>query len=209
MNLIASVGVKYLFSLLHYSNKCHSAIWLAASHSEVSPRICASDTRPLLLAWTGWDLGTRLFSQCLTASIGKLVNAYPNCTTLPSIFILAVVVLWLPPPTPSHMPSRLYKNTCCAAIRPAQIIRSNLPIILILYSHFSSLLFRWAYPIIQMIITCHSTRRKFLLVLFDAKPHSLFTRAFSASSYLSFGWRITIQLTFMRKNRSFWRLQRL
>ena len=85
-------------------------------------------------------------------------------------------------------------NFPCVRVRsrPAQIIRSNLSIIQILYSHFSSLLFRWAYPIIQMIMTRYSTRRKFLLVLFDAKPHSLFSRAFSASSYLSFGWWISL-----------------
>ena len=28
-----------------------------------------------------------------------------------------------------------------------------------------NLLFKWAYPIVEMIITCYSTRRKFLLVL--------------------------------------------
>ena len=50
------------------------------------------------------------------------------------------------------------------------IVHSNLPIIQILCSHLSSLLFKWAYPIIQMIMTCYSTRRKYFI---SAKPQSL------------------------------------
>lgn len=57
-----------------------------------------------------------------------------------------------------------------ACIRPELIIHLNWPIIQILCSCFSSLLFMWPYPFIQMIMTY--SWRKFLGVLFDGKPYT-------------------------------------